>query len=73
MIEVKPDLEIPNDDVQAKQKAADTYCKVVSENIGSFGIVKPWRYIIVPTSKIKITATIMGILGFTNDVGRFIH
>ena len=62
MIEVKPDIEIPNDDVQAKRKAADAYCKVVSEHIGSFGIVKPWRYIIVPTSRITITSTLRGLL-----------
>lgn len=33
MIEVKPDMEIQNDDVQAKKKAADAYCRKVSENI----------------------------------------
>lgn len=62
MIEVKPDAEVQNDDVQAKKKAADAYCKVVSEHIGSFGIVKPWKYIIVPTSKITITSTVNWII-----------
>lgn len=63
MIEVKPDMEITNDDVQSKKKAADAYCRVVSEHIGSFGIIKPWRYIIVPTSKITITSTLQVLLG----------
>jgi len=33
-------------------------------NIGKFEITKPWRYVIVPTNRIKITATIDVLLGF---------
>ena len=58
MIEVKPDGELMNTDVQAKKKSADAYCKIVNENIWSYGIVKPWRYIIIPTSRITVTSTI---------------
>ncbi len=62
MIEVKPEEEIRNYDVQEKKKTADKYCELVSKNIGNYGIVKPWRYIIVPTEKITLNATIGGLL-----------
>ncbi len=62
MIEVKPRDEINTPDVQAKKTTAEEYCKVVNENVGKFGIVKPWRYIIVPTEKITIQSTIGGLL-----------
>ena len=63
MIEVKPGIEINMPDVQEKKKTAEKYCELVSKNIGSFGIVKPWRYIIVSTDKITVTSTIDGLLG----------
>jgi len=62
MIEVKPDAEISTPDVQAKKQTAEKYCDVVNRNIGKFGIIKPWRYIIVPTSRITIHSTITGLL-----------
>ena len=62
MIEVKPTAEITNSDVQAKKKTADKYCELVSENVGKLGIVKPWRYVIVPTEKITISSTVGGLL-----------
>jgi hypothetical protein len=62
MIEVKPGGEIENHDVKAKQKTADKYCEVISKNLGKFGIVKPWKYIIIPTDKITISSTITGLL-----------
>jgi type III restriction enzyme len=58
MIEVKPGGEINNLDVQEKKKTADKYCELVSKNIGKYGIVKPWRYLIIPTEKITISSTI---------------
>lgn len=62
MIEVKPDEEIEAYDVQEKKKTAEKYCELVSRHIGNYGIVKPWRYVIVPTEKISLTATIAGLL-----------
>ncbi|MDO9530488.1 MAG: DEAD/DEAH box helicase family protein [Syntrophales bacterium] len=62
MIEVKPSVEINTPDVQEKKKTAEKYCELVSKNIGSFGIVKPWRYVIVPTDKITISSTIAVLL-----------
>ena len=62
MIEVKPSGEINTPDVQAKKKTAEKYCELVSKNVGSYGIVKPWRYIIVPTEKISITFTVAGLI-----------
>ena len=63
MIEVKPSIEINTTEVQEKKKTADKYCELVSKNIGSFGIVKPWRYVIVATEKITISSTIASLLG----------
>jgi len=62
MIEVKPRDEIDTPDVQAKKTTAEEYCKVVNKNIGKFGIVKLWRYKIVPTDKITLQSTISGLL-----------
>lgn len=62
MIEVKPSTEINTPEVQEKKKTAEKYCELVSKNIGGFGIVKPWRYVIVPTEKIMINSTVAGLL-----------
>lgn len=62
MVEVKPEEEINAADVQEKKKTADKYCELVSKNIGNYGIVKPWRYVIVPTEKICLSATMAGLL-----------
>lgn len=62
MIEVKPESKINDYDVQSKKKAAEKYCEVVNKNIGKFGIVKPWRYLILPTERITSTSTISGLL-----------
>ena len=62
MIEVKPGVEIKDIDVQEKKKTADKYCELVSKNLGKYGIVKPWRYIIVPTEKITISSTVAVLL-----------
>ena len=62
MIEVKPSVEINIPDVQEKKKTAERYCELVSNNIGSFGIVKPWRYIIIPTEKITLHSTLSALL-----------
>jgi len=62
MIEVKPESKINDQDVQAKKQTAEKYCKIVNENIGKFGIVKPWRYVIVATERITIQSTITSLL-----------
>lgn len=62
MVEVKPSEEIEDHDVQAKKKTAKKYCELVSKNVGQYGIVKPWRYVIIPTEKIMISSTILGLL-----------
>lgn len=62
MIEVKPSGEIKDLDVQEKKKTADKYCELVSNNVGKFGITKPWRYVIVPTEKITISSTVVALL-----------
>jgi len=62
MVEVKPGSEMNNPDVQSKMKTAEKYCELVSKNVGKYGIVKPWRYVTVPTEKISITATVSKLL-----------
>lgn len=62
MIEVKPSKEIVDHDVQEKRKTADKYCELVTKSIGNYGIVKPWRYVIVPTERITISSTMSGLL-----------
>lgn len=62
MVEVKPGTEVDTPNVQAKKQTAEKYCDLVSNNIGKYGIIKPWRYVIIPTDKIKVTSTILGLL-----------
>jgi type III restriction enzyme len=62
MIEVKPESEISAPSVQAKKQTAEKYCEVVNKNIGKFGIIKPWRYVIIPTEKITIQSTVASLL-----------
>lgn len=62
MIEVKPEVNIKDLDVQEKKKTADKYCELVSENVGKHGITKPWRYVIVPTEKITVSSTVAVLL-----------
>jgi len=62
MIEVKPGVEVKDLDVQEKKKTADKYCELVSKNVGKYGIIKPWRYVIVPTEKIIVSSTVAVLL-----------
>ena len=62
MVEVKPSGEIQDLDVQEKKKTADKYCELVSASVGKNGIVKSWRYVIVPTEKITIQSTVANLL-----------
>jgi len=62
MIEVKPASEISDPIIQVKKQTAEMYCKKVSENIGQFGIVKRWRYVIIPTERITVHSTVEGLL-----------
>lgn len=64
MVEVKPSAEIEDLDVQEKKKTADKYCELVSKNVGKYGIVKPWRYVIVPTEKITASSTVEVLLKY---------
>lgn len=66
IIEVKPAAEINMYEVQAKKQTAEKYCEVVNKNIGKFGIVKPWKYVIIPTERITINSTIDGLLAGDN-------
>lgn len=68
MIEVKPGQYIQDLEVQEKMKTAEKYCELVSNNIGNYGIVKPWRYVIVPTEKITISSTVIGLIGIGRDL-----
>jgi type III restriction enzyme len=62
LVEVKPENEMRDLNVLAKKQTAEKFCELISENIGKFGIAKPWRYIIVPTNRIKINFTIDSLL-----------
>jgi type III restriction enzyme len=62
MIEVKPESEISSFEVQSKKQPAEKYCEIVNRNIGKYGIVKKWKYIIIPTEKITISSTIENLL-----------
>jgi type III restriction enzyme len=67
MIEVKPESEIRDQKVQAKKQTAEKYCEVVNKNIGKFGIIKPWRYLIIPTSRITTYSTVHGLFGNSRE------
>lgn len=62
IVEVKPEVEINTPSVQAKKQTAEKYCEIVNKNIGKFGITKPWEYVIIPTDKITISSTVVGLL-----------
>jgi type III restriction enzyme len=62
MVEVKPEGEVSTPDVQAKKKTAEKYCEIVNENLGKYGITKPWKYIIIPTGRITVNSTIDGLV-----------
>ena len=64
LVEVKPENEMRDLNVLAKKQTAEKFCELISQNIGKFEIAKPWRYVIIPTNRIKITATIDVLLGF---------
>lgn len=62
IIEVKSEKEINTFDVQSKKETAEKYCELVTKNKGKYGIVKPWRYILLSTEKISISSTIGNLL-----------
>ncbi|MBM5783062.1 MAG: hypothetical protein FJ368_06570 [Pelagibacterales bacterium] len=62
LVEIKPESEIKDLNVLAKKQTAEKYCELVSQNIGKYSITKPWRYVIVLTERIKITATVSNLL-----------
>ena len=62
MIEVKPEAEINTPSVQAKKKTAEKYCEIVNRKIGTLGIRKKWRYVIIPTERITVSSTINSLL-----------
>ena len=57
-MEVKPENEMRDLNVLAKKQTAEKFCELISQNIGQYGITKPWRYVIVPTNRISINSTI---------------
>jgi len=67
MVEVKPSKEINDPDVQEKKKTAEKYCELVTKNFGNYGIIKPWRYLIIPTEKITLSSTVVGLMGNIDD------
>ena len=71
MIEVKPGSKIMDNDVQAKKVTAEKYCEKVNNNIGKYGIVKPWRYLIIATERIALTSTIAGLINIDGGRGEF--
>jgi predicted ATP-dependent endonuclease of OLD family len=62
MVEVKPESEINTPSVQAKKQTAEKYCEIVNKKVGTLGITKHWKYVIVPTERITVTSTIEGLL-----------
>jgi type III restriction enzyme len=62
MVEVKPEQEIQDISVQSKKQTAEKYCEVLNRNIGKYNILKSWRYVIIPTEKIKINSTLLGLI-----------
>ena len=62
IIEVKPESEFNTPSVLAKKQTAERFCEVVNSNMGKFGIVKAWRYVIISTESITIQSTIVGLL-----------
>jgi type III restriction enzyme len=58
LVEVKPENEMRDSNVLAKQQTAEKYCELLSKNIGKYEITKPWRYVVVPTNRININSTI---------------
>lgn len=62
LVEIKPESEIKDLNVLAKKQTAEKYCELVNQNISKYSITKPWRYVIVLTERIKITATVSNLL-----------
>lgn len=62
MVEVKERTKLNEVDVQEKKKTAEKYCELVSKNVGKYGIAKPWRYVLLPTDKITVSATVKRLL-----------
>jgi hypothetical protein len=56
MIEVKPDDEIDTPSVKLKRRRNVV---VVNQNIGRFGIVKPWRYVVDGWDYIRSTINLL--------------
>lgn len=56
MIETKAEKDLDNDDVQAKKKAAETYCKFATEYTTANG-GKPWKYLLIPHTVVSRTAS----------------
>jgi type III restriction enzyme len=61
MIETKADKDIDDKDVQEKKKAAEDYCRIVSEYTHKNG-GKPWWYAIVTASSVERTHQLKYVL-----------
>jgi len=66
LVEIKPNKNISDFDVQQKKIVAEQYCKIVNENINNFGICKSWKYLIIPTEKILAQSTIRNLFNILN-------
>jgi type III restriction enzyme len=62
LVEIKRDDELEAFEVRAKAESAKKYCQIVSENIGNFGITKPWRYVMIPASRVTMTSSVGWLL-----------
>jgi len=36
--------------------------EILNKNIGKNGIVKPWKYVVLPTERITISSTVLGLI-----------
>ena len=56
MVETKAAKDVTSEDVQAKKKAAETYCENASEYTRANG-GKPWRYVLLAHDKVDRTSS----------------
>lgn len=63
IVEPKMASEIETPEVQRKAEAAVLWCHIASEHHAKAYGGKPWRYALIPDSKITASATLSGLLG----------
>jgi type III restriction enzyme len=60
LLEPKASNEVNTDEVQAKRKAAETWCQHATAHAGQYG-GKPWRYLLLPHDRIAENMTLAGL------------